>query len=451
MRSIAIINQKGGCGKTTTAINLAAVFARRGQRTLLVDMDPQSHCAAGLAVPDGRLDRSVGEALIASHDGSFDPRPYLWEVSRDLHLLPSTTRLAALEAPGGGLHQLPDRDRRLESLLAWLSPRFDICLIDCPPTIGLLTFNALRAAREALIPVETGFFALRGAQKQWKTIQRLIEHVNRPVICHLLPTLHKAESHNAQNVLAALKREFGSQLLSTVIHEHEALREAASYGQPVVEYAPDSAAERDFEDLADWLEERATAAPTIEIFSRQDAAGPDRSMALPPAAVPDDGDIDADSDDDDNVAEPRDRASELARRVRDMSKPANSTIEGKNTLPGDGDVNSRQGEHRARRFGAFPYRGGVRFVQPGFLPGLICVAGDFNSWSPSSTPLKYNADSEVYEAVVPLPPGRYEYRLVIDGAWTQDPYNDQVAEFGKEAGNIFEVGQFQADQLQEAQ
>ena len=164
MRTIAIVNQKGGCGKTTTAINLAAVFAHRGLRTLLVDMDPQSHCATGLGVPDEQIKPSIGDALLAADSENLDVASHVWEVAGNLDLLPSTMRLAGLEAPGGGLHELPDRDRRLALLLARMEDRYDRCLIDCPPTIGLLTFNALRAAREALIPVEPGFFSLRGAE-----------------------------------------------------------------------------------------------------------------------------------------------------------------------------------------------------------------------------------------------------------------------------------------------
>jgi len=181
LRTIAIVNQKGGCGKTTTAINLAAIFARRGRRTLLVDLDPQCHCAAGLGVPESEIERGIGEAMIAPNRGTFESADILWEVARHLDLAPSTTRLAALEAPGGGLHELPDRDRRLAAVLERWRDRYDLVLIDCPPTIGLLTFNALRAAREAIVPVETGYFSLRGAEKQWKTIQRIIDRLNRQV------------------------------------------------------------------------------------------------------------------------------------------------------------------------------------------------------------------------------------------------------------------------------
>ena len=190
MRTFAIVNQKGGSGKTTTAINLAAIFAHRGQRTLLIDLDPQSHCATGLGVPEGCVQKSISEVLLADDVSKLDRSEFLWEAARNLDLIPSTMRLAGLEAPGGGLHQRSDRDRRLAAVLAALSDKYDRCVIDCPPTIGLLTFNALRAARETLIPVETGFFSLRGAEKQWRTIRQLIDRLGRPIACHMIATIY---------------------------------------------------------------------------------------------------------------------------------------------------------------------------------------------------------------------------------------------------------------------
>jgi chromosome partitioning protein len=175
MRTIAIVNQKGGSGKTTTAINLAAAFAERGERVLLVDMDPQGHCAAGLGVPESRIEFGLAQALLCEPPGGSDPLGWLWEVSRGLRLAPCTVALAGLESARGGLASLADRDRRLARFLERVAPNFDRCVIDCPPTIGYLTFNALRAADEALVPVETGYFALRGAERQIATIGALVE------------------------------------------------------------------------------------------------------------------------------------------------------------------------------------------------------------------------------------------------------------------------------------
>ena len=265
MRTFAIVNQKGGCGKTTTSINVAAVYARRGFRTLLVDMDPQAHCAAGLGVPEDQIEANIGDALIAPHDDTLDRDKYLWEITRNLHLAPSTMMLSALEAPGGSLQNMADRDRRLESLLQLWSKSFDRCIIDCPPNIGLLTYNALRASTEALIPVETGFFSLRGARRQRKTIEALIARIGKPIACRIIPSIHRP-SPLARTLLQRLQESFTPEVAPTVIRDHETLREAASFGQPVIDFAPGSEAERDFEALVGWLEEiYAVPNPIVEV------------------------------------------------------------------------------------------------------------------------------------------------------------------------------------------
>ncbi len=465
MRTFAIVNQKGGCGKTTTAINLSAVFARRGLRTLLVDMDQQSHCAIGLGVPEKSIDRTVGDALLRAHAPDFDPSDYAWEVSRNLDLLPSTMRLAALEAAGGGLYQLPDRDRRLALLLSRLRARYDRCVVDCSPTIGLLTFNALRAVREAIIPVETGFFSLRGADKQWRTIRQLVERIGRPIACHLVPTLFDADSSLSREILSTLQHEYAGPLVPVVIHEDEVVREATSFGQPITEYAPDSRACRDFEDLADWLEDHAPTAPATEIqVIVGQGAPPQREPGEhgPAAPPPPEGPVPAGP-----APPPRGRAAEVARLVRDMharggldAADLESAGAARPASPGPGAAPHRgegaagpavgllapafeargAGERpvvealasrlsaaeRARRyFGAHPTPRGVRFMQPGEPGSSICVAGDFNQWSASATPLRYDPKVGAHMAFVEIPPGQYRYRLVIDGKWRADPYNAQ--------------------------
>ncbi len=265
VRTIAIVNQKGGCGKTTTSINVAAVFASRGLRTLLVDLDPQSHCAAGLGVPEEQIQMSIGDALLAPHDETLDKDEFLWQVTKNLHLAPSTMMLTAIEAAGGGLHAMPDKDRRLESLLHHLDGSFDRCVIDCPPNIGLLTYNALRAATEAIVPVETGYFSLRGARRQRKTIEALIARIGKPIKTRILPSIHRP-SPLAKKLLEKLRESFGDEVAPVVIRDHETLREAASFGQPVVEFSPGCDAEKDFVALVDWLEEiYSPAAPLVEV------------------------------------------------------------------------------------------------------------------------------------------------------------------------------------------
>src|SRR5271170_7093695 len=162
MRIIALINQKGGCGKTTCSINLAACLAFLGQRTLLVDMDPQGHCSVGLAVPDQQIEKSVYDILRAP-GSTATIKDITWQIAANFDLAPATITLAALETE---LHGVPGRQDRLADALGRVSTEYDYCIIDCPPNVGLLTFNAMRACAEVIIPVETGYFSLHGLSKQ---------------------------------------------------------------------------------------------------------------------------------------------------------------------------------------------------------------------------------------------------------------------------------------------
>ena len=421
MRVVAIVNQKGGCGKTTTAVNLAAVMARDGVRTLLVDMDPQSHCAAGLGVPDNRIERTITDAMLADNSARLRADEYLWEVGRNLHLAPSSVQLSLLEAPNGPLASRLDRDRRLARVLASWKDSFDWCVIDCPPTIGLLTFNALRTADLVLIPVETGYFSLKGAEKQIQTIEAIVGRFGREIPFKLLPTLVNERRSLSRDVVDALSRRFPEALLPLAIREHEELRDAASYGQSITEFAPGSAAEGDFAALSIWLRGHAPltrvlddfnfdTSAAIETFTVAPTAAPSSATSgpiAPRAESPRTADIDTSAA---HHAPPREteggRAADVASRLRALNERA------------------RQGAVVGGGFGPRVQPDGtVLFTLP-YSRRATTLVGPFNAWDAQATPFVESADRRRLEAVVALGPGTHAYRVVVDGNEMLDEFNN---------------------------
>src|SRR5688500_15543106 len=199
MRTIAIINQKGGCGKTTTSINLAACMARLGHKTLLVDMDPQGHCGVGLAVPEEQIERTIFDALIDSRDGKTARlSDVVWQIATDFDLAPSGIKLAAFEQLFAGRD---GREDRLSAALDSVRDTYEWCIIDCPPSVGLLTFNALKACDEALVPVETGFFSLHGLAKMMETLDLMRDACGKDIQLRVLPTQYDTRTKLAREVL----------------------------------------------------------------------------------------------------------------------------------------------------------------------------------------------------------------------------------------------------------
>src|SRR5688572_7909614 len=248
MRTIAIINQKGGCGKTTTSINLAACLARLGHKTLLVDMDPQGHCGVGLAVPEEQIERTILDALIEETDG----RPaklseVVWQIASDFDLAPSDIHLAAFEQLFAGR---AGREDRLRKALESVKDAYEWCIIDCPPSVGLITFNALRACDEVIVPVETGFFSLHGLTKMMETLEMLREKCGNEIEVRVLPTQYDTRTKLAREVLSELRAKFREYLMESTVNFNTKLKEAASFGQPITEYDPGSRGYKDFVNLA---------------------------------------------------------------------------------------------------------------------------------------------------------------------------------------------------------
>ena len=261
MRVISVVNQKGGCGKTTTTVNLAASLAADGASVLAVDLDPQAHTTLALGVDPEALTENVYEALVEP-DGADRLCRVLVRVSDRLEVAPSGIVLSALE------QKLVGRDSeaptsRLATALAGLPGSYDFVLIDCPPNVGLLTFNALRAASEVIIPLETSFFAIDGVQKLLETIGLLSERLDHPLSVRVLPTLYDGRTRYARETLGEIRELFKDHCFDSVIRLNVKLREAAQHGKPICDFAPRANGAVDYAALA--LEVAATTpSPPVE-------------------------------------------------------------------------------------------------------------------------------------------------------------------------------------------
>ncbi len=241
-----LVNQKGGVGKTTTAINLGAYLAQHGQRVLLIDLDPQANTTSCLGIDKRKVDGGTYEALIgsAAAAGNILHNPRL-----GLSLLPSSSALAGAE-----VELVPElaREFRLREALKTIIERYDYILIDCPPSLGLLTLNGLVAAREGLIiPVQCEYLALEGIGQLTQTIQR-VRSVLFPElrVRGVVLTMFDSRTRLSIDVVNEVKRHFPGQVFESVIPRSVRLAEAPSYGQPIAVYAPDSSGAHAYAALA---------------------------------------------------------------------------------------------------------------------------------------------------------------------------------------------------------
>lgn len=248
MRTITIANQKGGCGKTTVAINLAASLSKEARRVLLVDLDPQAHCALGMAVPEEQIDLSVHDCLMGRVDGTRIPLSQItWQIAPNLDLVPSKANLTALE-PRLGDRQ--DVDTLLFDALRENDKKYEYVVVDCPPHLGVLMRNGLRAADEIVIPVDTGYFSLHGLTNQLATIEQLCQRNGSSPRVRILPNQYDVRTKLAREILAEVRNRFKGLVFETIVNFNTKLKEGASFGQPITEFAPSSMGAKDFERLA---------------------------------------------------------------------------------------------------------------------------------------------------------------------------------------------------------
>ena len=341
MRTIAITNQKGGCGKTTTAINLAASLAANSRKVLLIDLDPQAHATLGLNI---RVDLNIYNVLSKITNKKARLTDIIQNLGVNLDIAPSSIVLSTLEQELAGEI---GRESRLWETLNNFQGAYDYILIDCPPNLGILTINAIRAANEVIVPVEASRFSLEGLGQLIGIINLVKDRLSHNVNFEVLVTNFDSRLRHSFNMLERIKSNFKSQLFSTIVHVNVKLKEAQNQGAHIFNYDKYCRGAKDYFSLA------------RELIMQEKAPLP---------------------------------AVTLEKKMKQILKER------------------------------LPKLMEVTFSLPAPEAKEVYLAGEFNNWKLDSDS-RMEHDHGTWKKKLNLTSGKYRYRFVIDGNWTEDANN----------------------------
>ena len=426
MRIIAIANQKGGVGKTTTAINLASCLSLLNRKVFLIDLDPQAHASLALGVDVKELNETIYDVLIKSNDGTPLLSDIAIPISENLDLAPSDVVLSAFEQVMAGL---PGRENKLMGSVEEVdTEKYDYMIIDCPPSIGLLTFNALKASDEVIITIETSFFSVfSGIDKLEEMINLLTEKVGQVIKVRALATMFDKRNRLDKDLLDELRYRFGDRLFESVIRKTVKLRESLTIGKPIADYDKRCSGFENYMSLTHEViaeesrdhkariegrleDEKVKLIHIIEGQEEKEEAEPIGEGLSKDATI---SEVYLSIEE---IAEYLDKEVSTIRSwaIDDMIPAEKEGEEWKfnreeidEWLEKDGNwINAEPKEV------VFSYKSAVATV--------VALAGDFNGWS-KDTHLLRKVNSEDWEIEIELQPGKHGYRFIVDGIWVEDP------------------------------
>jgi chromosome partitioning protein len=241
----ATVNQKGGVGKTTTAVNLAAYLATFGKKILLIDSDPQGNATSGIGIDRATIQMCMYDVIINGTEMASIIKP---TAIAGLDIAPATPKLAGAEVE---LTEIDNREQRFKNAIKSVRSEYDYFIIDCPPSLSLLTVNALTAADQVIIPIQCEYFALEGLSQLVKTVDMVRKSLNPELrLCGILLTMYDSRTLLSEQVADETRKHFGNKVFKTIIPRNVRLAEAPSFGQPIIFYDPSSSGAQAYENLS---------------------------------------------------------------------------------------------------------------------------------------------------------------------------------------------------------